>query len=192
MAPGPLLHLPLPHGQVSLLAPPLGEELPHAHSQLLPCGLWVQLTGCVCSESVLPLLPCASLATTPRGLERWCGEGRQHSCSPLPAASSFPPCLSSLSTPAPEPVSLAPGSKDMAALLHTVHPWPWASMGQSLRSQGQSCMGSSREETTERTMRPRPGPSGGEDHSFWFPSHLFFSQGQNGMGAAGGKKGWES
>lgn len=34
--------------------------------------------------------------------------------------------------------------------------------------------------------------SEGEDHSFWFPSYLFFSQGQNCMGAAGGKRRWES
>ena len=65
---------------------------------------------------------------------------------------------------------------------------PWASMGQSLRSQGPSCVGSIREKTTERTPRPGPGPGGGEDHrSLWFPSHLSISQGQNWMGAAGGK-----
>lgn len=41
-----------PQGLAGLLESPLGQELPHAHSQLLPCGLWVQLTGCASNKSV--------------------------------------------------------------------------------------------------------------------------------------------
>lgn len=43
-----------PQGVASPLASPLDKEVPRAHSQLLPCGLWVQLRGCVCDERVCP------------------------------------------------------------------------------------------------------------------------------------------
>lgn len=81
----------------SLPAPRVGLaywRLPWAKSRpcpqpLLPCGLWVQLTG-----GYAPAASCASLATAPRGRERQRQEGMAAPVhSPPPAASSFPSML---------------------------------------------------------------------------------------------------
>ena len=87
--------------------------------------------------------------------------------------SSFPRCLSSLSTPAPKEGQpgawcQAPKTEAGSGKLHSLG--PWASAGRrSLRSRGPSFAGSSLEETS--TLWPEH--SWGEDGSHQFPSQRF-------------------
>lgn len=132
---------------------------------------------------MLPLLPSASLATTPRGWEGRCREGvvaltlslRCHRCLLFPVMLQLPRQHLLRSRVSPAPAGLQGWGRTVthSALLGG----PWASTGQSLRSQRPNCVW---------TLRPGQSPVG--ERTIPLSFLVTFSEGM-GLGAVGGKRG---